>query len=41
MEEYGVKAPSLIFGTLKVRKDITVKFDTAIAPPDLAGPSGA
>ena len=34
MKEYAVKPPSLLFGTLKVANDITVKFDTEIEPPD-------
>jgi hypothetical protein len=34
MTDYDVKPPSLMFGTLKVRNDISVKFDTAIQPPD-------
>lgn len=34
MKEYGVKPPSLLFGTLKVRPDVTVIFDTKIQPSD-------
>ncbi len=33
MQDYGVKPPSLLFGTLKVANDVSVKFDTAIQPP--------
>jgi hypothetical protein len=32
MKEYGVKPPSLLFGTLKVRQDVTIEFVTAIKP---------
>ena len=34
MKEYGVKPPSLLFGTLKVANDITVKFDSLVQPPN-------
>jgi hypothetical protein len=33
MKDYSVKPPSLIFGTLKVANDVSVKFDTVIQPP--------
>jgi len=36
MLDYSVKPPSLLFGTLKVANDVTVKFDTAIHPPEEA-----
>ncbi len=34
MKDYGVKPPSLLFGTLKVDNDVTVSFDSAIPSPD-------
>lgn len=34
MPDYKVKPPSLLFGTLKVANDVSVKFDTTIQPPD-------
>jgi len=33
MVEYGVKPPSLFFGTLKVAKVVTVRFDTVVRLP--------
>ena len=33
MKDYSVKPPSLLFGTLKVANDVSVKFDTVIQPP--------
>jgi len=32
MRDYNVKPPTLLFGTLKVANEISVKFDTAIKP---------
>lgn len=34
MTEYGVKPPSLFFGTLKVANVVTVKFDTVVRLPE-------
>ncbi|NLT67927.1 MAG: YceI family protein [Acidobacteria bacterium] len=34
MAEYGVKPPSLFFGTLKVAKVVTVTFDTVVRLPN-------
>lgn len=32
MTEYGVRPPSLMMGTLKVRKDVTIAFDLGLNP---------
>jgi polyisoprenoid-binding protein YceI len=32
MKDFGVKPPSLLFGTLKVANEISVKFDSVIRP---------
>jgi polyisoprenoid-binding protein YceI len=34
MLDYNVKPPSLLFGTLKVANEVSVKFDTAIKPAE-------
>ena len=32
MSEYGVKPPTLILGTMKVRDQVTVSFDLVLNP---------
>ena len=36
MKDYKVKPPSLLFGTLKVANDVTIKYNANIEPPDKA-----
>ena len=41
MKDYKVKPPSLLFGTLKVANDVSIKYTANIAPPDSAAQASA
>jgi polyisoprenoid-binding protein YceI len=32
MKEYGIKPPSLLFGSLKVANEVTVNFNSVVQP---------
>lgn len=34
MADFGVKPPSLFFGSMKVAKMVTIRFDTVVPPPN-------
>lgn len=41
MSDYGIKPPSLMFGAIKVRDPVTIRFDLVLKPRDAAKKSGS
>ncbi|HEX4047828.1 MAG TPA: YceI family protein [Elusimicrobiota bacterium] len=41
MSDYGIKPPTLMLGTIKVRDPVTIRFDLILKPEDAAKKTGA
>jgi polyisoprenoid-binding protein YceI len=41
MSDYGIKPPTLMLGTIKVRDPVTIRFDLLLKPRDAAKKAGA
>jgi polyisoprenoid-binding protein YceI len=41
MSDYGIKPPTLMLGTIKVRDPVTIRFDLLLKPQDAAKKTGA
>jgi polyisoprenoid-binding protein YceI len=41
MSDYGIKPPTLMLGTIKVRDPVTIRFDLLLKPADAAKKTGA
>jgi polyisoprenoid-binding protein YceI len=41
MSDYGIKPPSLMFGAIKVRDPVTIRFDLVLKPQDAAKKGGS